>query len=391
MSAKKTTADNKRRSNYAPWWRLFKRLTILAVIAVGVVLLWKNWDRIAPEALLDWTEQQFGDAEQGEGFPTALNGNEVIDMAEVNQHLAVLSDTTLRFYNGTAACVAERSHSFSKPTMHTAGKYTLLTEVGGGRFRLDTRRETVLEKELENRCIYAADLLSNGTTALILNNTSQSYVSEVAVLNIRGNIQYTYQSSKYLLTDVALSPNGKQLAAVGTTSHDGKLKSVLLVVTLSNNKVSEYTGTDVLLHNVTFFSGGSVIALGDTEIWALPNGADKVETHSCEGYEPVGYTASASLVGVAMRHIGATDNGVVWVFDSRGRYTQSVDYQGSFRTLSARGGNILLLTNAAAYTICTTGLETTYEVPLDCLQAVTYRGTPLLLTLNELRRMEIVQ
>ena len=196
MSNKATDNERKRRGNYGPWLRFLKRVTVVAVIVVVGFLVWRNWEKVAPEALLDWTEQHFGETETGDGFPRPVTGNVICEMTEVNQHLAVLSDTTLRFFNGTAACVTERAHSFSTPSMHTAGKYVLLTEVGGERIRLETRRDTVLEKQFSNRCIYATDLLSNGTVALILNSASQSYLSEVQVINAKGDVKFTYQSSQ---------------------------------------------------------------------------------------------------------------------------------------------------------------------------------------------------
>lgn len=390
MSGKRTNTDSSQRrgsrSNYRPWLRLIKRLSIVALVLLVGFLVWNNWEKIAPEAILDWTDQQFGDAQSGEGFPCSISGNTVVEMAEVNQHLAVLSDTTLRFYNANAACVAERTHSFSQPTMHTAGKYVLLTELGGSRIRLETRRETVLGLTLENRSIYAADLLSNGTMALILNSASQSYVSEIQVLNSKGTEQFTYKSNKYLLTDVSLSPGGRQLAAVGTTADNGVLKSVLLVITLSSSEVEEYTGTDVLLHTVTFFSGDAILAVGDREIWSLKG--NQVEKTVCEGLEPVGYTSTSSLSGVALRRAGATDEGEVWVFNAKADRIQTMEYNGTYRSVSGRGSKILLLTNEQLYEVNTAGVQAQYEVPSDSLLATTYRGSPLLLTLSEFKRTE---
>ncbi len=391
MSRKNGNTEEKRRggrTNYTPWIRLFKRLAIVAAIVLVGFLVWKNWEKIAPEALLDWTEQQFGDSEAGEGFPIAANGNAVIDMAEVNQHLAVLTDTTLQFRSGSAALVAERSHSFTDAVMYTAGNYVLCAELGGSRFRLDTRRETVLEHQLENRRIYAADLLSNGTTALVLNSTSQSYLSEIMVLNDKGKVLYEYRNSKYLLTDISMAPSGKQIAAVGTTTESGMLKSVLLVITLSSGETREYTGADVLLHNVTYFAGGTILAVGDTEIWSVKNGSEQPEITACVGVEPVGYTATSSVAGVALQRAGTTNSCLIWVFNSHGKKVQEAELQGNFRSLSARGGNLLLLTDNVAYDVTASGVKEEFAVPADSLMAVIYRRSPLLLTLGELKRLE---
>ncbi len=391
MSKKKTDSDTRtrnRHSNYRPWLRLFKRLAVLCAVLLIGFLLWRNWEKIAPEALLDWTEQQFGDVEAGEGFPCGVAGNSVIAMSEVNQHLAVLSDTSLRFYNASAACVAERAHSFTDPYLCTAGKYVLLAEIGGSRIRWDTRRETVGELELENRKIHAADLLSNGTVALVLNSTSQSYLSEITVMTIQGKTEFSYQSSKYLLTDVSLSPDGRKLAVLGTTAENGVLKSSLLVITLSSGEVKEYTGTDVLLHTVHYYSSGCILAVGDCEIWSLSSAGSQPEIISCDGYEPVGYAVTSSLFGVALRRSGSTDSGELWLFNTGGKRMSVSSYTGAYRSLSAKGTTALLLTDQTMYETKLNGSETQYKAPSDSLKAVLYRGSPLLLTLSELKRAE---
>ena len=388
---KKTQEENGKRrrgkTNYSQWFRLFKRLAIVGALLLTIFFGWKYWDKIAPAALLDWTESTFGDAQKGEGFPTGIAGNSVIYMAETKQHLAVLTDTSLRFYSANAACVVERSHAFTKPMLHAAGKYVLITEHGGDRIRLDTRRETVLDTTLENSEIYASALLPNGTIAVVLNNTSKSYVSELRVLSSSGEETFVYKSNKYLLTSVALSPNGKEVVAVGTGAENGVLKSVLLVIPVSKGEVKEYSGTDVLLHTVSYTSKGAVLAIGDREVWALAPHADAPQKLSCEGLEPVGYSASDNTLGIALRRVGSTDKGALWLFDAAGNRVQETEYNGVYRSISTNGNRVLLLTDRLLYEAQNTEVQTV-EVPTDSLQAVTFRRSSLVLTLTQLMRTE---
>ena len=393
MSEKRTAEKTKKRrsgrTNYRPWIRLVIRLAIIAMVVLCIFLVWKNWRKIAPEALLDWTDQVFGDAEKGEGYPRKITGSAVKDLEEVNQHLVVLSDTTLRFFNNDAACMVERVHSFSNPTMKTAGKFVLLTEQGGNRIRLDTRRETILEKTFEDRrIIYSGDLLSNGSTALILNATSQSYTSEMMVLNVKGDTLYTYKSKKYLLTDVSLSADGDKVAVIGTSANNGVLRSVLLVITMSTKEIKEYTGTDILLHNVEFFDNDTLFALSDREIWTLSVGADQPTKTQCEGVVPVGVDASDRFSAVVLRREGTTDEGEIWMYDSSGKRLYTLPCVGEVRSIKVQGDTVITLTDSALYVMETGGLKKTYAVPVDCLMAVSYQGEPMILTLNELKRAE---
>ncbi len=373
---------------YRQWLRLFVRLLIVSAVLLTAFLVWNNWEKLAPEAVLDWAETRFGDAQIGTGFPTQVEGNTVIAMGEANQHLVLLTDTNLQYYNSSASRVITRKHAFSDPTLHTAGRYALITETGGSRFRLDSRRETVLDKELENRKIFASCLLPSGMVGVITDSASQSYVCEIQVFNRSGKNVFSYQSRKYILTNISLTANGNGIAAVGTTAESGILKSVLLVFDFDKEEPREYTGTDLLLYDVNCFSNGAVLALGDTELWTLPARGNEVEKVSLEGYEPIGYSATQTVSGVMLQRSGSTGDGYLWAVDGAGDIVKSELLSGTFRSISCKNSRLMVLTDSQLYVIGKAGVEQQVEVPSDSLLATEYRDQPILLTLSELKRTE---
>lgn len=389
MSDKKTRGTRtRRRTNYRPWLKLLIRLLILSVIALAVFLLVRNWRQIAPISFLDWYDQTVGNVEAGQGYPYTLDGDSVVDMAEVSPHLVVLDGSSVRFFTDDAACVAERSHSFADPTLHTAGDYVLITEVGGSRFQLETRRETVLASEIKNRKIYAGDLAADGTMAFVLNSSSQSFLSEVRVVNAEGKVLLEYQSSKFLLNDIALSPDGESVAVTGTTAEDGVLKSAVLVITLEDKQVKEYTGLEVLLHNVSYLSDTVILAVGDREVWTISSEDAQLSKTDCDGVVPVGYTSTPSLACVALRRDGATDAGTAWLFDKAGAMVKQVDYTGELRSVSSREDEVILLTDTTLYELTTAGVRKKMTIPSDALFAAFYGDKPMVLTFGELKRLQ---
>ncbi len=120
-----------------------------------------------------------------------------------------------------------------------------MAERGGGRYQLETRRETVLNGKLEGRNILAASLQEDGRFALVTDTASQSYQSELDVFDRKGNVLFSWKSPRLLLTDVALSPDGLHLAAVGVTAEAGNMRSTLLVFDLTQKSAApvEYSGT----------------------------------------------------------------------------------------------------------------------------------------------------
>lgn len=382
------TPRRRPKNQYLPWLRLFVRLLIVVAVLLVGFLIWNNWDRIAPEAVLDWAEARFGDAQVGSGFPVAIEGNSVLAMSEVNQHMVTLTDTSLQFYNSSASRVVTRNHPFSDPTLHTAGRYALITEVGGSRFRLETRRETVLSMELENRKIYASCVLSSGMVGVVTDSASQSYLCEIGVYDRRGKSVFSYQCRKYLLTNISLATNGKGIAAVGTTAEGGMLKSVLLIFNFSDTEPTEYSGSDLLLYDVNYYSSGAVLAVGDKEIWILPARGNAVEKISLDGFEPIGYSASTTLSGLVLQRAGSTGDGYIWTIDGSGSVWKSEKMEGNFRSLSCQSAQILVLTESHLYHFEKEKLHSEIHTPSDSLLITEYRDQPLLLTLSELQRVE---
>ncbi len=369
-----------------PGWQMLGRLAVVAAILLVIFLIWRNWEKIAPEAVLDWADAQFGGGEVGEGYPYALDGNSVAGMGQVNDYLAVLTDSSLKFLNNTAGCVEERPNTLSDPLLKTAGRYVMIAEIGGSRFRLETRRETALEMELTNRKIYAADVASSGTVAVVTDSSAQNYVCGVQVYNSRGKLLYEYKSGKYLITNLSLAPGGKALAAVGTAAEGGMLKSVLLLFDLSSDTPKEHTGSDLLLYDVAHF-GNTVLAVGDNEYWIASVSNGTVEKTPYNGMELMGYAASKTTAGLVMKQSGSTGTGEVWMFDSKGNLTVKHPFAGAFRYATCRESQFLVLTDSTLFALDDHEKGIQVNTPTDALMATEYRGSLMLLTLSELQQL----
>ena len=101
-------------------------LIVVAVLGTGF-LLWRNWDTLAPEAVLDWVDEQLG-GKKGDGYPVAITGSGVLQMEQVDGRLAVLTDTALLLYNDNGGELVRRSHGYTDPLLKTSGAYLLVME-----------------------------------------------------------------------------------------------------------------------------------------------------------------------------------------------------------------------------------------------------------------------
>ncbi len=384
----KASGGGYQRRRRSPAKLLLIRLLIVSAVLFVIYLIWNNWQKIAPESVLDWAAVQFGDGEEGEGYPYSIAGNTVAGLGEVNNYLAVLTDNSLKLLNQNGGCVEERPHAFSDPLMETVGRYALITEIGGSRFRLETRRETVLEMELENRKIYATDVNADGVVAVATDSAAQNYICGIQVFRTDGSVLFEYKTGKYLITNLCLSPNGRALAAAGTYSEGGTLKAALLLFDFNTETPQIHVGEDILLYDLAYFNTGKVLAVGDTAYWVANVADNTVEKIAYNGMEPVGYTASATQAGLIMRQSGSTGSGEVWLFDATATRTAVKAFDGNFRHAACRDKELVVLTDTAAFLIGGSTDGTRFEVPSDSLMVCRYRGKPYLLTLSDLHELK---
>ena len=262
----------------------------------------------------------------------------------------------------------------------------MLAEIGGDRIQLESRRKTVKTLDLENRTLYAAAVSENGTVAAVVDSASQSYVCGVQVYNSRGKLLYEYKSTKYLITNISLSPNGRRFAALGTSAEAGALQSVLLVFDLEKENPTEYTGTDILLYDVVCFEGGCVLAAGDTECWQI-NATGQRTVTPLDGMELLGFSATSKAAGVVLRQSGSAGSGEVWLMDNQGAVVRTHRFVGTYRHISCRDDRILVLTDDTLFSLSATASDVQVNTPSDSLMATEFRGDLMVLTLSHLRQV----
>ncbi len=372
----------KRRKKKHGALRVTVRLLIVIAVLGGAFLLWKNWDSLAPEAVLDWVDEQLG-GKKGSGYPVDITGSNVISMQGMGDKLAVTTDTSLTIYNEGGGQLVSRVHGFTSPITKISGDYILIAEQDGSRLRLETRRSTVLEMEVEGRII-AASVGSNGSIAVSM-KSSQGYLSEVAVYNKKGDKLYRRRFPDQLIVATALAPDGRTFAAAGISAAGGAMKSTLTVFDVKKtDPVAQYESTDLMLMDVGYFPGGTLFAVGDTALWVVkPGGAlDQKQTYTDS--QILGYAIGSDCAAVVYRRHGNTSGGEVLTVAPGGDVLFTQSFNGDFRALSAAADGLLLLTSDQLHRYDIKGADSAQEIPRDGLKVTPLGKKTVVLGLSAL-------
>lgn len=384
----KPKKKKRRRQRSVVWPILFRLLLVVVLVMMGV-LVWRNWDRLAPAALSEWMDKVVTGGEGGDGYPVPITGSSVVSMKSSGTQAAVLTDTSLLMYNTAGAEIVNRGHTYANPLLDTAGGYVLVAELGGNRYLLGNKKETVYSGQVANAILGAA-VDSEGRVALATEST-QSYMSEVLVLDRDGAELFHWYSVDQTVVDVALSPNGKRVAVLGLSAESGLMKSTVQIFTLAGGDGGAehtYSATGAMMGALHYYQNGNVAVVGDTAAWVYDPQSDEAAVTDYSDATLLGYAFSDRGIGLVMRRFGESSGGTLTVVTPAGKMTGTEAFEGDYRHVTASDRGFYLLTSDALYDADTVGFAHRMTVAADGLQVVDISGRPLVLSLTTLTKYD---
>ncbi|MBE6767802.1 MAG: hypothetical protein E7549_02685 [Ruminococcaceae bacterium] len=376
----------RRRGRSVIWAVLFRLTLVVAVVLLGV-LLWRNWDTLAPAALTEWFDRTVTGGDGGDGYPVDISGDGVVSMQAFGNNAALLTDTSLLVYNSSGAETVDRGHTFADPLLCTAGDYMLVAELGGNRYTLHNKKEAVRDGAAIGTVVSAA-VSENGQVALAT-ESSQSYMSEVLVFDRKGNEAFHWYSADLMVVDVAFSPRQKEIAVLGLSAVGGDMCSTLHVFSLSGKEegpTHTYRATGAMMTALNYFDNGRVAAVGDTAVWVYDPDKNETAVTDFEDAVLLGYAFSDEGVGAVTRDYGESRGGMLRVITTVGNPVREITFAGNYRHVTAADRGFYLLTEDTLYQADGAGIAKQTAVSADSLMTVEMNGKPLVLHLSMLTR-----
>lgn len=322
---------------------------VILLLVTGGLWAYSNRDNLTPDRISEWFDTHFASYGTGDGFPVDAAGSTVKQLASMGGDVAFLTDSSFELLNQTASSIVNRQHNCTTPALRVSDTRALIYDRGGSNWRVENRRRTLVDKEEEYKII-AADISENDQIVMVT-QSGNGYLSEMRVYDQNfEEKQFNWSSAEGQVVDVAARPDGKGAAAVSLTVEGGQMNSLVDVLDFSSGKATPQKLEGVLLLTVEY-SGGRILAVGDSQCVSLAQDGSDLKTYSYDGKYLAGYSISPNG-GVALAlsdHEDLRDSTLV-LLDGSLQEESHQNNVGRVRALSY-DENVAMLTNSSVTVI----------------------------------------
>lgn len=331
-----------RKAGRVPRW-VYRVILILA-LTFAALLVWFNRANLTPENVLEWAQTQIVGLGGGDGFPYKITGNMVssVNFKSVNRDLYLLRDTELTVLSPSAKEMLSRQHSFSKPVMKLSGQRTLIYNLGGKGYQIESQSKTPAKGNTDRDLLCGA-IAANGRYALV--TQADGYYGRLTAYLPDNKELFHYWFSEYYPTAAALNPGGTQAIVTGASAKDGGLVSAVYLLDFGNSKtvspIAEYSENMFL--DAACFSDGTTIAVGDRMTAVLhPNTGGK-SGFDYSGQQLTAYDMNDGKTALGLAPYRNAPNSKLVVLDRTGAAAVSVPLTGNIQSVSLFGDTVAAL------------------------------------------------
>ena len=337
-----------KKEHRSPRW--VYRVILILVLSFAAMLLWFNRANLTPENMLEWVQTQVVGMGVGDGFPYKITGNVVSpgNFRSINKELVMVRDTELTVLNSTAKEVLSRQHSFSKPIMKLNGPRTLIYNLGGKGYQIESQSRTLAKGNTQQNILCGA-LAGNGRYALI--TEEDGYCGYLTAWLPNNQELFHYWFSEYYPTAAALNASGTKAVVTGVSAKDGGLTSAVYLLDFSNGKpvspIAQYTENMML--DAAFYDSGTAVAVGDRSTAVINTNTGKKVDFDYGGQQLTAYDMNNGKTALSLSpYQNAADSKLI-VLDDSGAAAVTVPVKQNVKSVSLYGDTVAALAGGRVY------------------------------------------
>lgn len=332
---KKGTSTKQQRTN-----TLLKTLMITGLLLIIVFVAARSFGADTFTALGNAVSAFFSSAGDW-NEPYGLNYEDVIDIKPYGSGIVVLTNTETIYLDSSSKVIDRQSHNYKTPAMKVYAGKVLLFDRQSSAFRIEKDSGVLMDSTAE-ASIITGTIGKRGRYAIA--HRADYATSALTVYNSVNEVIFKWNCEKEHIVDVALSDNGKRVAAIVLGAQNGEIYSKLFVFDIRYKdpvKVQQFDG--VSLFSVEYKGGKRFLAAGDS-ILTLVNGDETKELLTFSPYELCSYSAvNKGISALCISRYGNSSDNQISVFDKKGKTLYQVDCDEKVKLVSASSQYVSLL------------------------------------------------
>ncbi len=321
--------------------RRFASVIVSAFLMITLIII----SLFTPTGLIESTINVFSSIKFGNGYPVKLSAGSISAATKQGNHLFLVSTTNFECYNTNGKNIFSYQHGFEHPIIEVSESRTLLYDQSGKDYGIYNLNKKIYSNSTENE-ILCANISRNGTYAIATN--SDSYTSQISVFNKNNEKIYEWYCADYIINDIVLSSNGKQLAVSAISAVNGSFVSKIFVLGYNSaTPKSEFTYNELILGlNKSGNKGFSCIFENSVDFFTWR----KSKTATISGENNIALVKNyGSNTLIVFRRPGNKNENILTIYDASGKQKHSFVYENTIDCIEYKGANIYILSENNVY------------------------------------------
>lgn len=282
-----------------------------------------------------------GDGEAN-GFPISMAGDKVVSAGSMGKNLAVITETKMHLYSDEGKSVMTSNHGYSNPVFKAAQKKLLVYDRGGGDFKIEGTRGTILKKTLTDK-IVLGEISPEGYVAIVTQSDRYASVLHVYDSSLE-EIFVWYSENQIVAADFKNGSKGCVVAVIG--AQGGEMVSSLVGLDFAKEKEEYSTQVKgVMALSVDIKASGQTQLIGDTMACSFSSDGKLKQTYTYNktlSHYDNSFDKGAALI---LTDAGGSVTNTAVVLGSDGAEKTSKQVGSVVKGLSCDGSHLLLLSD----------------------------------------------
>ena len=314
-----------------------KKLVMLCVslIAIVSVLIFCLTSPTGPIERITNSFELIGSGD----FSNTLNGAKILSLQKTNNKVFALTNSHLCGFSFSGKDFLQLQHNFSNPVLELSEERSLIYNRESNKFIIANNSGAIFEESLQQP-IFCGDISYNGSVAFACE--ASSYSAQILVFDKNMKQYYKWYLADGLVSDIAVSDNGKFVAVAVLKVKNGEFVSQLYCINTKEQEpifTKEFVGETIL--KVESTSSSEFVYTSDKKIsfvkWKTGEEINKNNFGATSYFEVVSEYYLAIF--------GETNHSEIVLFEDDGEVHYQFEFNGIIDDISIYDDQIYILSS----------------------------------------------